>query len=185
MKLLILSNEVADLKGFVECWSSFYNYSSESYYVPIVGKKRFSKDDLSKLFEWKNGGKLAKKKQKAFDSIIAKIDRINTLKANFCFDTFLKEFSFVKGMIWKMFLLHVIQPDSYPIFDQHVYRAYLFIAKNQRAEIPDNKHKQDVYFKEYAPFFNELVSKGVSRKKLDEALWAFGKFLKTPYGRKI
>ena len=70
-----------------------------------------------------------------------------------------------------MFLLHVIQPDSYPIFDQHVYRAYLFIAKNQRAEIPDNKRKQDVYFKEYAPFFNELASKGVSRKKLDEALW--------------
>jgi len=33
-------------------------------------------------------------------------------------------------------------------------------------------------------FFNKLVI-GISRKKLDEALWAFGKFLKTPYGGKI
>ena len=185
MNFPILINKEVKTKDFVDFWSGFYNYSFESYYVPIVGKKRFSKDDLSKLFEWKNGGKLAKKKQKALDSIIAKIDKINALKANFCIDTFLKEFSFVKGTIWKMFLLHVIQPDSYPIFDQHVYRAYLFIVKHQRGEIPDNKRKQDVYFKEYAPFFNELTSRGVSRKKLDEALWAFGKFLKTPYGSKI
>ena len=185
MNFTILSNSTVKPKEFVDFWSAFYSYALEEYYTPIIEKKRFSKDDLSRLFEWKNGGKLAKKKQKALDSIIAKIDRINVLKVNFCFDTFLKEFSFVKGIIWKMFLLHVIQPDSYPIFDQHVYRAYLFIAKNQRAEIPDNKRKQDVYFKEYAPFFNELAGKGVSRKKLDEALWAFGKFLKTPYGSKI
>ena len=185
MNFTILYNSTVKLKEFVGFWNAFYSYSLEEYYTPIIEKKRFSKDDLLKLFEWKNGGKLAKKKQKALDSIIAKIDRINALKANFCFDTFLKEFSFVKGMIWKMFLLHVIQPDSYPIFDQHVYRAYLFIAKNQRGEIPDNKRKQDVYFKEYAPFFNKLAGKGISRKKLDEALWAFGKFLKTPYGGKI
>jgi hypothetical protein len=185
MKTTIFTNSSVSPKEFVDFWSSFYSYSLEEYYTPIISKKRFSKDDLLKLFEWKNGGKLAQKKKKALESIVAKIDQINTLKLKFCIDTFLKEFSFVKGSIWKMFLLHIIQPEKFPIFDQHVYRAYLFIDKDQRGEIPDNKRKQDVYFLEYVPFFNKLSGNGNSRKKLDEALWAFGKFLKTPYGGKI
>ena len=43
------------------------------------------------------------------------------------------------------------------------------------------------YFEDYVEFFNELANKNkdVSRKKLDEALWAFGKFLKTPYGKRV
>jgi hypothetical protein len=185
MNFTILTKNTVKPREFVDFWSSFYNYLFEDSYALIVGKKRFMEADLAKLFEWKNGGKLAQKKKKALESIIDKIDQINALKTKFCIDTFLKEFSFVKGAIWKTFLLHIIQPDSFPIFDQHVYRAYLFIVKNKRGEIPDNKRKQDVYFSEYVPFFNGLAGNGVSRKKLDEALWSFGKFLKTPYGGKI
>jgi len=185
MNFTVLTKNEVRAKDFVDFWGSFYNYSFENSYVPFIGKKRFSSKDLTTLFEWKNGGKLAQKKKKALENIIDRIDQINALKSKFCIDTFLKEFGFVKGAIWKMFLLHIIQPDNFPIFDQHVYRAYLFIAKNKRGEIPDNKRKQDIYFSEYVPFFNEMAGNGISRKKLDEALWAFGKFLKTPYGRKI
>lgn len=186
MNLSVLNKISVKPREFVDFWSSFYDYLLEGYYTPIIGKKRFSDEDLVKLFEWKNGSKLAQKKKKVLTSIIAKIDQINALKASFCLDTFLEEFKFVKGAIWKIYLLHVIQPDKFPIFDQHVYRAYLFISKDQRAEIPNNnRRKEDVYFSEYVSFFNGLSGSGISKKKLDEALWAFGKFLKTPYGRKV
>lgn len=186
MNISILNKHTVNPSDFVGFWSSFYDYPLEGYYTPIIGKKRYSENDLVKLFEWKNGSKLAQKKKKVVASIIAKLDKINALKASFCLDTFLDEFKFVKGAIWKIFLLHVIQPDKFPIFDQHVYRAYLFMAKDQRAEIPNNnKRKEDAYFAEYVSFFNGLSVDGISKKKLDEALWAYGKFLKTPYGRKV
>ena len=99
MKLTILTSNAVSPKDFVDFWSSFYSYSLEAYYVPIIEKKRFSESDLSKLFEWKNGGKLAQKKKKSLESIIAKTDQINTLKSKFFIETFLKEFSFIKGAI--------------------------------------------------------------------------------------
>ena len=186
MNLFVLNKIVVKPREFVDFWSGFYDDPLEGYYVPVIGKKRFSDEDLVKLFEWKNGSKLAQKKKKVLGSMIANLGKINALKASFCLDTFLEEFKFIKGAIWKIFLLHVIQPDKFPIFDQHVYRAYLFISKHQRAEIPNNnKRKEAAYFSEYVSFFNGLSVNGISKKKLDEALWAYGKFLKTPYGRKV
>jgi len=29
--------------------------------------------------------------------------------------------------IWQIFLLHIIDPTNYPIFDQHVYRAHYYL----------------------------------------------------------
>lgn len=117
--------------------------------------------------------------------IVNKLRVINGLKSEFCLDAFQNEFHFINGVIWKIYLLHIIAPSKYPIFDQHVCRAFYFISKNQKKEIPErNKDKEMIYFDEYIDFFNRL-SKEISRKKLDEALWAFGKFLKTSYGKNI
>jgi len=186
MNLSKLSYSPVDLKEFISVWSSFYNYSREELYVSRINKKQFTKNDLISLFEWKNGSRLAKNKEKALRPIIAKIDDINRLKTDFSLDDFLEQFKFVRGLIWKTYLLHIIFPEKYPIFDQNVYRAYFYIVRNCRAEMPiDNKKKEEFYFSEYIDFFNKLVKEGVSKKKLDEALWAFGKFLKTQYGKKI
>jgi len=62
------------------------------------------------------------------------------------------------GIIWKIFLLHIIDPKRYPIFDQHVYRAYDFLTKNKTIGIlSSNKRKEDIYFSEYISFFNKLA----------------------------
>jgi hypothetical protein len=73
----------------------------------------------------------------------------------------------------------LISPKTYPIFDQHVCRAYYYIEKKTLQEIPNNDHeKEELYFSEYLHFFNRLSREGIDRKSLDEALWAFGKYLK-------
>lgn len=185
MNLPVLSSRSVKPKDFVTFWSCFYDYPLEELYMSRIGKKQFTEDDLRKLFEWKNGSRLSQKKQKVLENIIEKINLVNALKAKFDLDLFQDEFKFVKGTIWKIYLLHIIRPGKYPIFDQHVYRAFLFISKRRRAEIStNNKQKQNAYFSEYISFFNSIVGQSISAKKLDEALWAYGKFLKTPYGRK-
>ena len=184
--LLKLSYHSVSPKEFITFWSSFYNYPLEELYINRISKNQFSSNDLTKLFEWKNGSRLSAKKQKTFQKIINKLDVINDLKKEFSLNIFQDKFKFIKGIIWKIYLLHLIAPSEYPIFDQHVCRALYFITKNQKKEIPSqNRVKEKLYFDEYVTFFNKLSEGGVSRKKLDEALWAFGKFLKTSYGKKI
>ncbi len=111
-------------------------------------------------------------------------DRINELRKQEQVDaeSFLREFSHVSA-IWRIMLLHIVSPNEYPIFDVHVWRAYNYLNKGERKELPSNNlTKIELYKKEYLPFFNELSpkTKEPNRKSVDEALWAFGKFLK-PY----
>jgi len=175
-----------DSKEFVLFWSCFYNYPLEKLYNKNIGKEQFSESDLAKLFKWKNGRNLSQKKQKLLQAIVDKLEIINRLKKEFCIESFLKEFKIVKGTIWKIFLLHIICPAKYPIFDQHVCRAFYFISQNKKQEIPIRKADiEKLYFQQYMAFFNNLLKYGITQKKLDEALWSFGKFLKTSYGKRI
>ncbi len=176
--------QFVDIKEFISFWSDFYSYSMEGLYTDRLRKEQLSTSDITKLFEWKNGSRLSGKKEEALKPIIGKLDIINRLKKDFVLDIFLEEFKFIKGKIWKIYLLHILSSGQYPIFDQHAYRAFCFISKNQRAEIPSSG-KEEVYFDEYVPFFSGLVKQGIPKRKLDKALWAFGKFLKSSYGSKI
>ncbi len=84
------------------------------------------------------------------------------------------------GSIWKIFLLHIIKPHEFPIYDQHVYRAYKYIEKNTIEEISNvNRNKYQNYLNQYLVFFDELKlkAKECESKEIDEALWAFGKIL--------
>jgi hypothetical protein len=80
------------------------------------------------------------------------------------------------GAIWNIFYMHCIDPDVWPIFDQHTYRAMHFMKFGQVAELPKPKAKiYEAYKAEYLPFFMPLHS---DRRKADRALFAFGQFLK-------
>jgi len=151
-----------------------------------IDKTQFSENDLAELFKWKNGSTLSQKKQKSLQTIVDKLKIINRLKKEFRVEIFLKEFKIIKGTIWKIFLLHIICPAKYPIFDQHVCRAFYFISQNKKQEIPiRSADVEKLYFEQYAPFFNDILKYSIKQKKLDEALWSFGKFLKTPYGKRL
>jgi hypothetical protein len=140
-----------------------------------------SEKDIITLYEWKNGmDNLSGKKQKSLEGkIICKIDLINKLRRSEKFDleAFLNEFKSVSD-VWKIFLLHIIKPTIYPMYDQHIHRAYLYLNDMDFSGISSTvseTKKLDFYIKDYLPFINRLEVRNL--KEMDEALFAFGQFL--------
>lgn len=176
-------------KSFVCFWSQYYKDPNEKTYSTAIIKRQFSLNDIEHLFKWKNGMSLSKLKKKSINKLQEKLTIVNELKTHFDIEKFNLQFKDLSP-IWKIFLLHIISPLKYPMFDQHVCRGYYFITCNKAWKKPaENKDKENVYFDQYIDFFNKLsddigMSKTISeRKKVDEALWEFGKFLKSPYGK--
>ncbi|WGH76516.1 hypothetical protein P8625_04985 [Tenacibaculum tangerinum] len=184
MKLPIINNAIANnFKGFVDSWSKLYSFSNEPIYRASISKKTLTKTDIQNLYEWKNGMRLSVQKQKSLDTkIITKLTIINKLKNNDVLDikVFKKEFINLSA-VWKIFLLHIIKPTKYPIYDQHIHRTFLFIHKEDWLNISNtsinNKAKEQFYFERYLPLIASQNIKDI--KKLDEAFFAFGQFLNT------
>lgn len=127
--------------------------------------------------------KLSVLKQKSLDTNIkSKLSIVNDFKSNTEIDlvVFIKEFEKVSA-VWKIFLLHIIKPYNYPIYDQHIHRTFLFIHKEDFSTISNtsltNKDKEQFYFDRYLPFI--IANQVQDLKKLDEAFFAFGQFLNT------
>ncbi|WP_248723097.1 hypothetical protein [Seonamhaeicola sp. ML3] len=172
-----------NLNEFIKHWSRLYSYANEEVYYKSLTRKTYTPTDIQSLFEWKNGMKLSTLKQKSLDTkIISKLTLINELKnsPNIDLNTFQLEFENLTA-VWKIFLLHTLKPNKYPIYDQHIHRAFLFINKEDWPNISNssisNKAKEQFYFERYLPF---IVSQNINDlKKLDEAFFAFGQFLNT------
>jgi hypothetical protein len=81
------------------------------------------------------------------------------------------------GTIWNIFFLHCLAPGTWPIFDQHTYRAMHYMQTGHIKEIGyTNKLKYEAYESKYIPFVASL--KGPTPRTVDRALFAFGRFLK-------
>lgn len=92
----------------------------------------------------------------------------------------LKELERMKGFgnIWGLFVMHCLYPETYPLYDQHVYRAfkYLVTEGQDKPNLAPNKWSE---YCSYADFFNKKIS--ITKADaiiLDRALWTFGKSLK-------
>ena len=178
--LPILTNrQSGSLQEFISFWSKLYVYDNAVLYERIHNTT-LSEDDLKDLYKWKNGMKLSKAKEKSLNAkIISKIEIVNNLRAasNFDLEYFLKEFKQV-SVVWKVFLLHILKPNRFPIYDQHVHRAYRFINNQSSNGIKASMNesvKLKFYFEEYYPFVRQ--SKITDLKKMDEAFFAFGQFI--------
>jgi hypothetical protein len=176
----ILTNiQSGSLQEFISFWSKLYVYDNAVLYERIYNTT-LSENDLKDLYKWKNGMKLSQPKEKSLNTkIISKIEIVNNLRAasNFDLEYFLKEFKQV-SVVWKVFLLHILKPNRFPIYDQHVHRAYRFINNQSSDGIKASMNesvKLKFYFEEYYPFVRE--SKITDLKKMDEAFFAFGQFI--------
>ncbi len=163
-----------DKDEFVKFWSNQYFDKKEHLYKPNIGKS-LTPDRLLKLFEWKNGSKIANHK---LTSIFRNyIDASPTPPALDDTEALIRFASSEGGAIWRIFWLHCHSPETYPIFDQHVFRAMAKLLRGNLEEIPENnKTKAVIYAKEYLSFHQSF--KHDNSKQLDEALWAYGKYLK-------
>tara|TARA_R100000306_G_C4381213_1_gene144578 strand:+ start:9238 stop:9816 length:579 start_codon:yes stop_codon:yes gene_type:complete len=184
MNLPILNNQFEkSIVLFIDKWSKLYSFSNEAIYKASISKKTLTKTDIQNLYEWKNGMRLSVQKQKSLDTkIITKLTVINKLKNSDVLDIeiFKKKFKTLSA-VWKIFLLHIIKPTKYPIYDQHIHRTFLFIHKEDWSNISNtsisNKAKEQFYFERYLPFIESQNVKDI--KQLDEAFFAFGQFLNT------
>ena len=172
---LNFSISFSDIHSFIEHWSSKYSYPDEKY-VDNIGKN-LTKERLKALFEWKNGTR---------DEIAApKLNSIlNNYPPNFSGDEKLRYLSADEpgGPIWNIFFLHCCDHEKWPIFDQHTFRAMHYMETGEIKEIPNSNSraaKRFVYasYQRYMRFVSTM--RGHDTRKVDRALFAFGKFLKT------
>ena len=170
---------VETLPQFITFWSKKYAYGGDEKYK-LVYKKPLTKDDLKVLYTWKNGMELSKAKNKSLETkILLHLEKINALKAQKEIDlkVFREEFGHISA-VWQIFLLHIIQPKTYPIYDQHVHRAYRYIKGQSYKDINASIYKTKklaFYFDEYLPF---IESQRISNlREMDKAFFAFGQFL--------
>ncbi|MEK6938097.1 MAG: hypothetical protein AABX04_03560 [Nanoarchaeota archaeon] len=178
----LLNLKECNQEEFISSWSNLYLDAFEENYVSRINKKQFSEEDIKELFVWKAQHKLFRTHTKFVDNVIAKLSIVNELKNSFDEARFEEEFG-SEAAIWQIFLKHIIQPQQFPIFDQHTYRAFMFVEKGEILELPkNNKKKLNIYQEEYQPFFNQFNCS--NKKKIDEALVAFGEFLKA-YGELV
>jgi len=180
-----------DPKSFVEKWSGLYSYGQEKKYKENISKVFFNEQRyFNAIFQWKNGtgDNISRAKQTKVDSYYVSINILQKLKEKFDWETFENEFKPSSGSnIWTIFLLHLVDPSNFPIYDQHVYRFYHFHTKGVIDEIPTNAEKRYKFYKEiYQPWFNEIKENyNLDPKKMDEAFFTYGQQLKKLIGKGI
>ena len=181
LNLPILQSEQSSLPQFINFWSKFYDYPKDELYSK-VDQALFSEKDINDLYEWKNGMVLSAAKMDSLNKkIIAKLDIINRLKGEKKIDLeyFKNEFGSL-SFVWKIFLLHIIKPKTYPIYDQNIHRCFNFIHAREHRRISNaisEKSKEQFYFEDYLPFIENL--NGIPLRKIDRAFFTFGQFLST------
>jgi len=174
-----------DWKEFINFWSQFYNDSrdrDEKLYYPYISNNGLLKDDsLRNLWCWKMGHhfksknnqialKLMEEKKKLFINFRRSKPSLNDLH------NFSKKI-FRNGIVYSVFLIHICKPEKYPIFDQHVFRSFIFITKKEIV-------KQPTDIKDYHKYKDFVLS--ISRKykidlrNIDKGLMSFGQFLANP-----
>ena len=180
---IIKQQKAKELHEFISYWSSFYDYPNDSLYNGCIWKSQFERNDILNLYVWKNGMRLSKQKQLSLEEkVLPKLILINKLKEEGSLDLnfFFNEFKSVSS-VWKIFLLHIIKPNQFPIYDQHIHRAFLFIQGLDYSKISNDtiseKEKLVFYQESYLPYIKE--NNVTDLKKQDEAFFAFGQFLKT------
>ncbi len=176
---------------FVEFWQQFYQskISDEVYQANLNAGGELARENISLLWRWKNeryGSPLIEPTLAILEDInsFRKLEHVNETKER---EFWQRVATITHGIVWQVFLFHMARPRDYPIFDQHVMRAYLaittgYIHRNPREiEAPCRSYERfSSSYSGYRSFFFHLVKEaGTSEpKEVDCALWAFGRHLK-------
>ncbi len=169
---------------FISHWKKLYSYFDDNRYRQNISNTEFSSNNLEELFHWKNGMTLkgsGGKEKSLNEKILKRIELINEYKSLNTLDLekFNIDFSNLSA-VWRIFLLHILKPKQFPIYDQHIHRTYNFIHNLDWQSISNtisDKKKLEFYYSTYLPFVQTLGA--VDLKEMDEAFFAFGQFLNT------
>lgn len=172
---------------FVQAWKEQYNYTSKNpaYDLYILNRQQpfiFEAKHIRELYQWKNdmGDKFTEKKERTVEYIIANLPAVQQLSTTWDDEVFRVTFKKI-GAVWQIFLMHIIQPDCFSIFDQHVYRASTHLKTGKGLELNEinTTQRKIALYASYQNFYNSIrLDSGCHFRDLDKALWAFGKYIK-------
>lgn len=175
------------------------------YFKELNLGNKLTEQNIKRLLRWKDPRMLTEvilsgsnkgKNNERVRRVMEKLEYINDFRlGNMSEDNFKRETEriFPNGIIWQIFLFHIARPFEYPMADQNVFRAF---STQKQMECPPEdwdgyKHYIDYFFQiaisariiAGKPIGNEIdIKETVCRlKKVDDALFAFGKFLSS-YG---
>jgi hypothetical protein len=162
---------------FVSFWLPFYRDPRERLYVENIAKP-LNREKIEALFIWKNGGRLSKLKALSIQrNYVSRLADALAISAEIPCGEALSRFP-TGGAIWRIFWLHCCHPERFPIYDQHVHRAMVYMKENRIEELDDksDKEKIELYLTQYLVFYNRF--EGIDSRSVDRAVWTFGKFIK-------
>ncbi len=181
---------------FVEFWRRGYRAKVATYDQNIRANQPLDTDNVVTLMRWK-GGRFADTAEGFARAIPVELfnasrEAKNPLSDKAVRDLFDRitsalheqDLQQTQAIIWRLFLCHIAQPPSLPIYDRYVWRAWGFIAE----WIEPHHYVQrpvtlDTYL-EFRRWWNGLIrSEGMDRQHFDQALMAFGQFLSNRWGR--
>jgi predicted RNase H-like HicB family nuclease len=193
------------LRDFVDYWSQFYQYSVRhadspgriDYYQELNIRDSLlcdlTEENIQRLLRWKYPHTLTHvilndldqgKKNLRVTRVLNRLDDINRFRRGEITEREIRDVAdsiFSRGVVFRAFLLHIAKPHIHPIVDQHVFRAYQLRAKKPMNREPNSWSDYD----EYTSYFHKIAdvlaiermpSNIEAIKKIDNALWALGKF---------
>src|ERR1700691_6794905 len=178
----------ADDASFIDFWAHLYGDDWEDLYVNNISIKPFTDKAIRALFVWKNGGELSAKKKKSVEkNYVSNKEHEGVERAMRFSQPDIKEAEeFAKGFltndfleggaIWRIFWLHCCN-QLFPIYDQHVHRAMIFIEEGRIEELSNFSDEQKIesYLTRYLRFHRRFAG---DQRKIDKALNTFGRFIK-------
>jgi hypothetical protein len=178
----------ASHRDYVEFWALRYFDANERLYTANINCTNHTFETMTALFKWKIGAWLFARtlERTVKPHFLSRIEEARELPPDA--GTFLKTFA-GGGAIYRIFWLHCWHPRRFPIYDQHVHRAMVFIRHGRVDELSrySDEEKIGQYLNCYIPFFatfggipfNE-ESDAVPGRKVDRALMAFGQAISIP-----
>lgn len=190
---------------FVLHWRRFYKNEITAYgtnniisYIEELNLGNdLTEDNVKKLLRWKDPHSLTEKIMSGVNrgtrnskvySVLNNLDAINKFRNDIIdepnFRNIVDEI-FPNGTVFSIYLFHIAQPDVFPIADQNVFRTFDLHNNNAPIEFWEKYPLYKVYFNNIFNMCNFIVNDRTAlvenRKKVDEALFEFGKFIKKYY----
>lgn len=161
-------------------WSGVYRYANDEVYLGGVGSE-LAPERLEALFIWKNGNKpLSADKRRTVTGYAGSLDVLSRHAEGATASEIVPALG--GGVVWGIFFLHCLDPDRFPLFDQHVHRAALLIQGQKSEELSRLTKAEQLarYDREFLPLVRRLDPERSRGREIDRALWAFGKAMKDP-----
>jgi hypothetical protein len=182
----------ASPREFVEFWARRYSDPNERLYTEYINCPHQTAETLTTLFKWKIGARFFTRtlERMVKPHFLSRIEEARALPLDISASDFLNTFR-DGGPIYRIFWLHSWHPRRFPIYDQHVHRAMVFIQHGRVEELSGHSDEGKItkYLECYIPFFEtfrdanipfDLELDGVPGRKVDRALMAFGQAIMIP-----